>query len=295
MVNFLMIPENAPIFVDCYEIYLFAPEFSLDFCAKWLYNEHKTMIGEAWPLGEVLAVLSGKGGTGKTSVCAGVATALAELGEKVLCIDCDVGLRNLDISLGLSDSGALSFRDVCSGGFSLDHAEQHPSCPNLRFLTAPMNCGVEEIDADAFGAMLRQARSMFDYIFLDAPAGVDAGFRLVTDNADRFLVVTGAGPAAVRDASRVGELLELAGKKNIRLVVNRVDRSVLSAVHITIDDVMDTSGLPLIGVVLEDPCVILAASFGQMLIRYAKRCDAAKAFRRIARRIQGYSEPMKLH
>ena len=245
-------------------------------------------------MGEVLAVLSGKGGTGKTSVCAGIAVALAQSGVQVLCIDCDVGLRNLDISLGLSDSGALSFRDVCSGDYPLEQAEKHPNCPNLFFLTAPMNCGVEEIDPIAFGEMLRRARGMFDYIFLDAPAGVDAGFRLVTDTSDRFLVVTGAGPAAMRDASRVGELLELAGKKDVRLVVNRVDRGVLSAVQVTIDDVMDTSGLPLIGVVLEDPSVILAASFGQPLLQYAKRSDAAKAFRRIARRVQGFPEPMKL-
>ena len=245
-------------------------------------------------MGEVLAVLSGKGGTGKTSVCAGIATALAASGETVLCIDCDVGLRNLDISLGISDSGALSFLDICSGEYPLDRAERHLSYPNLSFLTAPMNCHVEDIDPLAFAEMLRKARKMFDYIFLDAPAGVDAGFRLVTENADRFLVVTGAGPAAIRDASRVGELLELAGKKNIRLVVNRVDRDVLAAVRLTIDDVMDTSGLPLIGVVLEDPCVILAASFGKPLLEYAGRSDAAKAFRRIARRIQGFPEPMKL-
>ena len=245
-------------------------------------------------MGEVLAVLSGKGGTGKTSVCAGIATALAQSGERVLCIDCDVGLRNLDISLGMSDSGALSFLDVCSGDYSLDCAEHHPSCSGLRFLTAPMNCHVEEIDPLAFGEMLRTARQSYDYIFLDAPAGVDAGFRLVTDCADRFLVVTGAGPAAIRDASRVGELLELAGKTNIRLIVNRVDRDMLDAVRLTIDDVMDSSGLPLIGVVLEDPNVVLAASFGKPLLEYAKRCAAAKSFRKIARRIQGFPEPMKL-
>ena len=245
-------------------------------------------------MGEVLAVLSGKGGTGKTSVCAGIATALAQSGETVLCIDCDVGLRNLDLSLGMAECSALSFLDVCGDGYGLDWAEKHPIYPNLSFLTAPMNCRVEEIDSGVFGEMLRKARQKFDYIFLDAPAGVDAGFRLVTDHADRFLVVTGAGPAAIRDASRVGELLELAEKKNIRLVVNRVDRDVLSAVRLTIDDVMDLSGLPLIGVGLEDPCVILAASFGKPLLDYAKRCDAAKAFRRIARRIQGFPEPMKL-
>lgn len=245
-------------------------------------------------LGELFAVLSGKGGTGKTSVCAGIAVALAAEGRRVLCIDCDVGLRNLDISLGLTEGSGLSFLDVCNGGYPLDQAEKHPDYPSLSFLTAPMNCTVDQIDPIAFGDMLQQARSRFDYIFLDSPAGVDVGFRLVTGVADRFLLVTGAGPAAIRDASRVGDLLELAGKKNIRLVVNRVDRDMLSVVQLTIDDVMDTAGLPLIGVVLEDPNVTLAAAFGHPVLKYAKRCDAARAYKRIARRIQGYPEPMKL-
>lgn len=245
-------------------------------------------------MGELFAVLSGKGGTGKTSVCAGIATALAAEGKRVLCIDCDVGLRNLDISLGMSEGGSLSFLDVCKGDYSLEQSEKHPDYPGLSFLTAPMNCHIEDIDPIAFGDMLQKARSLYDYVFLDSPAGVDAGFRLVTGVADRFLLVTGAGPAAVRDASRVGDLLELAGKKNVRLVVNRVDRDMLSTVRITIDDVMDTSGLPLMGVVLEDANVTLAASFGKPLLRYAKRCDAAKAYRRIAKRILGIPEPLTL-
>ena len=245
-------------------------------------------------MGELFAVLSGKGGTGKTSVCAGIAVALAAEGRKVLCIDCDVGLRNLDISLGMTDGGGLSFLDVCTGAYPLERADVHPDFPTLCFLTAPMNCSVDQIDPIAFGDMLQKARNSFDYIFLDSPAGVDAGFRLVTGVADRFLLVTGAGPAAIRDASRVGDLLELAGKQNVRLVVNRVDRDMLATVRLTIDDVMDTAGLPLIGVVLEDPNVTLAASFGRPVLRYARRCDAAKAYGRIARRIQGYPEPMKL-
>lgn len=245
-------------------------------------------------MGEVFAVLSGKGGTGKTSVCAGVAVALAEEGKRILCIDCDVGLRNLDISLGLSDNGGLSFLDVSSGSYPLEQAARHPLYPTLFFLTAPMNCPVESIDSAAFGDLLRQARREFDYIFLDAPAGVDAGFRLVSAYADRFLLVTGSGPAAVRDASRVGELLELMGKKDIRLVVNRVDRDVLQTVRMTIDDVMDTAGLPLMGVVLEDPYVTLAASFGQPLQKYARRCEAARAYRKIARRLQGLHTPITL-
>lgn len=245
-------------------------------------------------MGEIFAVLSGKGGTGKTSVCAGIATALAEAGSRVLCIDCDVGLRNLDISLGLPEVSSLSFLDVLESGYSLNQATVHPQYPTLRFLTAPMNRSVETIDPAAFTVFLRQARKEFDFILLDAPAGVDAGFRLAAQGADRFLLVTGAGPAAVRDAARVGDLLELMGKHEVRLIVNRVDREVLSTVRITIDDVMDNAGLPLIGVVLEDPYVTLAAAFGQPLLKYARRCSAAKAYRRIAKRIQGFHEPIAL-
>ena len=245
-------------------------------------------------MGELFAVLSGKGGTGKTSVCAGIATALAAEGKRILCVDCDVGLRNLDISLGMPDSGGLSFLDICEGSYSLDRADQHPDYPDLFFLTAPMNRTIDQIDPVSFGDMLQDARHLFDYIFLDAPAGVDTGFRLVSAVADRFLVVTGAGPAAVRDASRVGDLLELAGKTNVRLIVNRVDRDMLSTVCVTVDDVMDAAGLPLMGVVLEDPNVTLAASFGRPVLKYSRRCDAAKAYRRIARRLQGLPEPIPL-
>lgn len=243
-------------------------------------------------MGEIIAMLSGKGGTGKTSACAGLAIALAESGKRVLCIDCDVGLRNLDISLGLTDGCALSFLDVSEGGYPLDQAMVHPRFASLFFLTAPMNRSVEKIDTDAFGDMLRQARKRFDYVLLDAAAGVDAGFRLAACHADRCVLVTGPGPAAVRDAARVGELLELMGKKDVRMVVNRVDKSMLSYLRVTIDDVMDTTGLPLLGVVLEDSNVVLAAACGEPLVRFSKRCAAAGAYRRIAKRIQGIPVPI---
>ena len=245
-------------------------------------------------MGELIAVLSGKGGTGKTSVCAGIATALAAAGRKVLCIDCDVGLRNLDISLGLSDSGALSFLDICQGHYPLTKAAAHPAFPSLHFLTAPMNCPAEAIDRTAFGDMLSQARRDYDYIFLDAPAGVDAGFRLVAAFADRCILVTGPSPAAIRDASRAAELLELMGKTNVRLIVNRVKRKLFSAMELTIDDVMDTAGLPLLGIVPEDPYVTLAAAFGQPLVTYRRRSPASKAYTRISRRIQGLPEPITI-
>ena len=236
-------------------------------------------------MGELYAIASGKGGTGKTSLCAGISTAMAQMGRRVLCIDCDVGLRNLDISLGMSDSCALSFLDVSEGGYTLEDASRHRDYPNLFFLTAPMNRPVEAIDVGAFAGMLEQARRRFDYIFLDAPAGVDAGFRLCSGCADSVLVVTGPGPAAIRDAARVSDLLELSGKNRVRLIVNRVDPELLSTVRLTIDDVMDTTGLPLAGVVLEDPNVTLAAAFGKPVLQYARRCEAARAYCRIASRL----------
>lgn len=243
-------------------------------------------------MGEVIAVVSGKGGTGKTSVCAGLATALAESGETVLCIDCDIGLRNLDISLGLSQVGALSFLDVCQGGYTLEQAAVHPEYPKLRFLTAPVNCPAGEVQAAAFGELLRQARQSCGYIFLDAPAGIDAGFRLAAKYADRVLLVTGADPASVRDAARAGELLELMGKPDIRLIVNRISQKMASAMKLTVDDVMDQAGLPLMGIVPEDPEVTLSAAFGKPLLKNKR--GAAAACRRIALRLMGVRVPVSL-
>lgn len=244
-------------------------------------------------MGEVIAVLSGKGGTGKTSVCAGLATALALDDREVLCIDCDVGLQNLDISLGLSQAGALSFLDVSQGGYGLHQAGYHPELPNLRFLTAPVNCSPGQVDFDSFVEMLRRARGAFDYILLDAPAGIDAGFHLAARYADRALVVTGADPAAMRDAGRAGSLLELMGKDNVRIIVNRVNKKMVAAIGLTVDDIMDEIGLPLAGIVPEDPNVTLAAVSRKPLLLYTKR-GAAAACKRIARRLQGISTPVSI-
>ena len=245
-------------------------------------------------MGELIAVLSGKGGTGKTSVTAAVACALAEAGRRILCIDCDVGLRNLDISLGLADSCPLSFLDICEGGYPLSQATVHPRFSGLRFLTAPMSCPPESIPVSRFGAFLMQARSSFDFIFLDAPAGVDAGFKLAATFADRCILVTGPGPGAVRDAARTAQVLELMGKTNVRLVVNRVSPRMARAMDTTVDDVMDTAGLPLLGIVPEDKNVTLAAVFNQPLLSFKPRSAAAKACVRISKRILGQPEPISI-
>lgn len=240
-------------------------------------------------MGERIAIVSGKGGTGKTALCAGVAVALAQAGKRVLCIDCDTGLRNLDIFLGMAASAALSFSEVCQGHYPLEQAAVHPELPNLSFLTAPMNCGAEAVDGAALDAMLRQAQKKFDYILLDAPAGVGAGFRLAARCADRCIVAALWDPASVRNACRAGQELELMGKTQVRMVVSRVQPKVMAAMKLTVDDVMDQAGLPLLGIVPEDPEVCLAAAADKYLT--GKR-GAAAAYRRIAQRIQGISVPV---
>ena len=244
-------------------------------------------------MAELIAILSGKGGTGKTSVCAGIAQALALRGEKVLCIDCDVGLRNLDIALGLTQVDSLSFLEICQGAYPLDMATVHPDFPGLSFLTAPMNCPADAVDADAFGKMLNEARGLFDFVLLDAPAGIESGFRLAAQFADRIILVTGSDPAAVRDAERAAQVLELMGKTNVRLVVNRINEKMIKTMGLTVDDIMDNAGIPLLGIVPEDSHIILAAASGVPLLRYTKK-GAAAACKRIARRLQGMHVPVRL-
>ena len=190
-------------------------------------------------MGELIAILSGKGGTGKTSVCAGIASALALTGETVLCIDCDVGLRNLDIALGMTDLGTMSFLEVCRGDYDFTQIPRHPRYTTLAFLTAPVNCQADAVDPQAFTDMLRKARRHFRYVLLDAPAGLDAGFRLCAANADRCILVTCADPASVRDAARAGQQLETMGRFEVRLVVNRVNSKLYDTISVTVDDIME--------------------------------------------------------
>ena len=238
----------------------------------------------------VIAVTSGKGGTGKTSLVGAVSSCLAALGHPTLCIDMDVGLRNLDLSLGLSDRALMDFTDVVQGRCPLEKAVvEHPQIQGLFLLTAPFSLpqGVAE---EAMLDLLFQARQKFDYILLDAPAGLGEGFRLSVCGCDRAIVVSTTDASALRDAQRtVTELSHLVGQ--IHLVVNRVQPKLLKKLQFTIDDAMDAAGLPLLGVVPEDNRVMLAANQGIPLILSANK-GAAVAYRNIALRIDGQRVPL---
>lgn len=238
-----------------------------------------------------IAITSGKGGTGKTSLTGGVASCLAALGHKVLCIDMDIGLRNLDLSLGMSDRALMDFTDVVSGRTTLEKAAvAHPVIQGLYLLTAPLTQPRDVITEEKLRAFLAQAKASYDYVLMDAPAGLGGGFRMSVCGADRALVVSTTDASALRDAQRTVSVLRNRIPR-IHLVVNRVQPRLLRRLHTTIDDAMDAAGLPLLGIVPEDPQVMLCANQGQPLILRASR-GAAVAYLNIAKRLLGQKAPL---
>lgn len=236
----------------------------------------------------VIAVTSGKGGTGKTTVTAGVASALSRLRRRVLCIDMDIGLRNLDISLGLSDRALMDFSDVLAGRCSLERAVvSRPDLPGLFLLTAPLSLE-ETVTQAQMKTLLSRAREDYDYVFLDSAAGLGSAFRLACGSADRVIVVSTSDASSLRDAQRTVAALR---QQTVHLVVNRVQPKLLKKLRVTIDDAMDTAGLPLLGVVPEDPNVMLAANTGKPLILFEEK-GAATACGNIARRLLGRRTPI---
>lgn len=239
-------------------------------------------------MGTVIVITSGKGGTGKTTLTAGLAVALAQMGRRVLCIDCDIGLRNLDISLGMTDAVLMDFSDVLLGRCSLERAAvPHPTVADLFLLTAPLTLPLESLTTQDFRALLEEAQALYDFILLDSPAGLGLGFSLATCGAQEAIVVATNDAASLRDAQRVVTQLSTA-TPTIRLVVNRVSTKLQRRLDLNIDDVMDFVGLPLLGLVPEDQEVVLSASAGRTLLqRSISTKGAATACRNIARRLTG--------
>ena len=238
-----------------------------------------------------IVITSGKGGTGKTSLTGGVGSCLAALGHQVLCIDMDIGLRNLDLNLGLSDRALMDFTDVLSGRCQLERAAvPHPVIQGLSLITAPVTLPEEPLHEYAMRDLVRQAKQKYDYILMDSPAGLGIGFRLACCAADRAVVVSTTDASALRDAQRTVSVLRTR-LPQLHLVVNRVQPKILRRLHTTIDDAMDTAGLPLLGIVPEDPQVILSGNRGEPLILCASR-GAAIAYLNIAKRLTGQKVPL---
>ncbi len=240
-------------------------------------------------MGTAVMVTSGKGGTGKTSLTAGMASCLAALGHKVLCVDLDIGLRNLDIALGLSDRAVMDFSDVMELRCPLlSAAVEHPDIRGLYLLTAPLV--LERPDPEPFRALVDDAKDCFDFVFMDSPAGLGDGFQLAMAAADRAIVVSATDPAALRDAQRA--VSQLVGRVDqLHLVMNRVQPRLMNKLRTSIDNAMDAAGLPLLGVVPEDEQVTMAAAQGVPLVLMTCK-GAAPAYLNISKRLLGQRVPL---
>lgn len=239
-------------------------------------------------MGTVITVASGKGGTGKTSFCANVAVALCALGEKVLLIDADAGLRSLDLVLGMTDSLLFSYADVISGAASLKEAAvKHSLVRNLRVLTAPQQLPLQGLDPQRIAALLQRAREHFTFTFIDCPAGISPDILSFGTASDRAVIVSTPDTTSLRSAQSMAQALAQAGQNNSKIAVNRVRRDLMNrGDSANVDRAMDSAGLGLLGVIPEDPDVIACANHGRVLAMYSLG-QAQQAYFNIARRLQG--------
>lgn len=241
-------------------------------------------------MGTVVSVLSGKGGTGKSTAASALSCALCELGRRVVAVDLDAELRNLDLCLGLQDGALLDYGDVLDESVPLSRALlEVPGYPGLHLLTTPPVPRWE-----ALPSLLQALRQQYDYVLLDHPAGLGPHVALAAQHADRALLVVTADPCSHRDGERAAQLLREQGGQELRMLINRVSRSLLRRGAATLDDSIDQVGVQLLGYVPEDARIPLALGTGKPLLQACPgRRGAAGAFRRIAKRIDGQKTPIR--
>jgi septum site-determining protein MinD len=242
-------------------------------------------------LGRAVVITSGKGGVGKTTVTANLGTALADAGKRVVVVDADVGLRNLDVVMGLENRIRKHSLDVIEGHASLDEALVRDRVrKTLALLPAAQNREKDEIAPEAMKALVRELQERYDFVLIDCPAGIEQGFRNAVAGADEAIIVTTPEVSAVRDADRVAGLL--SGPIAPRLILNRIrPQLVKRGTMLNVDDVLDILRLELIGVVPDDKDVIVATNRGAPVVDMAGS-ETGAAFRRIAARMLGEALPI---
>jgi septum site-determining protein MinD len=240
----------------------------------------------------VITITSGKGGVGKTTTTANLGTALAAQGAKVAVVDADIGLRNLDVVMGLENRIVYDLVDVIEGRCRLRQALiKDKRFPDLCLLPAAQTRDKDAVSADDMVALTNQLRAEFDYVFVDSPAGIEAGFRNAIAGADEVLIVTTPEVSAVRDADRIIGLVEAFEKGHPRLVLNRIKpRMVSRGEMMSIEDVLQILAVELIGVVPDDETIITATNRGEVAV-LDRVSRAGRSFSDIARRLAGEEVP----
>lgn len=245
-------------------------------------------------MSEVIVVTSGKGGVGKTTASANIGTGLAILGRRTVMIDTDIGLRNLDVVMGLENRIVYNLVDVVEGNCRMKQALiRDKRYPNLYLLPSAQTRDKSSVNPEQMRKLVEDLQDDFDYILLDCPAGIEQGFKNAVAGAGRALVVTTPEVSAIRDADRIIGLLETGQMKSIHLIVNRVRQDMVRRGDMmSVDDVMDILAVPLIGAIPDDEAIVISTNQGEPLA--GTDTPSGQAFLDICRRLLGEDVPLVL-
>ena len=243
-------------------------------------------------MSEVIVVTSGKGGVGKTTTSANVGTGLAKLNKKVVLIDTDIGLRNLDVVMGLENRIVYNLVDVVEGNCRAKQAMiKDKRYPNLYLLPSAQTRDKTSVTPEQMVALIEELKEEFDYIILDCPAGIEQGFKNAIAGADRALVVTTPEVSAIRDADRIIGLLEAEQMKSVDLIVNRIRMDMVKKGDMmSIEDVVDILAINLIGAVPDDENIVISTNQGEPLV--GDDTLPGQAYMNICKRVLGEEVPM---
>lgn len=243
-------------------------------------------------MGEVIVVTSGKGGVGKTTTTANIGTGLAKLGYKVIVIDTDIGLRNLDVVMGLENRIIYNLIDVLEGNCRLKQAViKDKRIDNLYLLPSAQTKDKTCIEPSQMQELANELKDKFDYVIIDCPAGIEHGFKNAIAGATKAIVVTTPEVSSIRDADRVIGLLEDNGFKDIRLIINRLRPELIKTGDMmSIDDVVDILAIELIGAIPDDVNIVISTNRGEPLA--GKDNLPGTAYMNISKRITGENIPI---
>jgi septum site-determining protein MinD len=241
----------------------------------------------------VITITSGKGGVGKTTGVANLGVSLAQEGPRVIVVDADIGLRNLDVVMGLENRIVYDIVDVVEGTARLQQALiRDKRLPELHLLPAAQTRDKTAITPQQMAALCDELRQESDFVLIDSPAGIEQGFQNAVEGADEAIIVTTPDVAAVRDADRIVGLLEANGKGTPKLIVNRIKPDMVRRGDmLATEDVLEVLVIELLGIVPEDENIIVHANKG-IPIALDGQSAAARAFRNIAKRILGQDVPL---
>ena len=242
-------------------------------------------------MSEVIVVTSGKGGVGKTTTVANIGTGLAQLDKKVVLVDTDIGLRNLDVVLGLENRIVYNLVDVIEGNCRMKQALiKDKRYSSLFLLPSAQTRDKSSVSPEQMKKLCDELAQEFDFIILDCPAGIEQGFRNAIAGASKALVVTTPEVSAIRDADRIIGLLEAEELKDIHLIINRLRVDMVKRGDMmSVDDVVDILAVPLIGTIPDDGTVVVATNQGEPLAGKSGLCG--QAYSNICRRLLGEEVP----